>query len=104
MNLTFPLYTTKNNLFTIALEDCKAAAEGYCDDVTDGGGQLVVQRKQDGSVVYNRGYVGSEFWYGFYPILCLILSNQRQWELHIDFINLLMELVFLLKLFSKMVS
>ena len=42
-------------MFTIALEDCKAAAEGYCDDVTDGGGQLVVQRKHDGSVDYNRG-------------------------------------------------
>ena len=71
--------------------------------VTNGGGRLVVQRKQDGSVDYNMR-LGSEFLYGFYPILCLILSNQRQWELHIDFINLLMELFFLLKLFSKMVS
>ena len=72
--------------------DCEAAAEGYCDAVTNGGGWLVVQRRQDGSVDFNRGWVeyeegfGSltgEFWYGLRPLHCL--TNQGQWQLHIDF-------------------
>ena len=71
---------------------CEEAAEGYCDGVTDGGGWLVVQRRQDGSVDFNRGWVdyeegfGSltgEFWYGLRPLHCL--TNQGQWKLHIDF-------------------
>ena len=72
--------------------DCEAAAEGYCDAATDGGGWLVVQRRQDGSVDFNRGWVeyeegfGSltgEFWYGLLPLHCL--TNQGQWKLRIDF-------------------
>ena len=72
--------------------DCEAVAEGYCDAVTDGGGWLVVQRQQDGSVDFNRGWVeyeegfGSltgELWYGLRPLHCL--TNQGQWKLRIDF-------------------
>ena len=72
--------------------DCEEAAEGYCDAVSDGGGWLVVQRRQDGSVDFNRGWVeyeegfGSltgEFWYGLRPLHCL--TNQGQWKLRIDF-------------------
>ena len=72
--------------------DCEAVAEGYCDAVTDEGGWLVVQRRQDGSVNFNRGWVdyeegfGSltgEFWYGLRPLHCL--TNQGQWQLRIDF-------------------
>ena len=72
--------------------DCEEVAEGYCDGVTGGGGWLVVQRRQDGSVDFNRGWAdyedgfGSltgEFWYGLRPLHCL--TNQGQWELHIDF-------------------
>ena len=64
----------------------------YCDTSTAGGGWLVVQRKQDGSVDFNRGWVdyeegfGSltgEFWYGLRPLHCL--TNRGQWELRIDF-------------------
>ena len=72
--------------------NCEAVAEGYCDAVTDGGGWLVVQRRKDGSIDFNRGWVdyeegfGSltgEFWYGLRPLHCL--TNQGQWQLRIDF-------------------
>ena len=72
--------------------DCELTAEGYCDAVTNGGGWLVVQRRQDGSVDFNRGWVeyekgfGSltgEFWYGLRPLHCL--TNQGQWQLRVDF-------------------
>jgi len=70
----------------------QVVAEGYCDAVTYGGGWLVIQRRQDGSVDFNRDYVdyedgfGSligEFWYGLRAIHCL--TNQGQWELRIDY-------------------
>jgi len=72
--------------------DCEEVAEGYCDVVTNGGGWLVIQRRQDGSVDFHRGWIeyeegfGSltgELWYGLHPLHCL--TNQRQWKLHIDF-------------------
>ena len=93
---TFKFSTTslKSRVFNITnfCGDCEVAAEGYCDAVTDGGGWLVVQRRQDGSVDFNRGWVdyeegfGSltgEFWYGLGPLHCL--TNQGQWQLRIDF-------------------
>ena len=64
----------------------------YCDTTSGGGGWLVVQRRQDGSVDFNRGWVdyedgfGSltgEFWYGLTPLHCL--TSQGQWKMHIDF-------------------
>ena len=53
---------------------------------------MVVQRRQDGSIDFNRGWLeyeegfGSltgEFWYGLRPLHCL--TNQGQWKLCIDF-------------------
>ena len=70
--------------------DCEVA-EGYCDGTTAGGGWLVVQRRQDGSVDFNRGWVdyedgfgslAGEFWYGLTSLHCL--TNQGQWEMRID--------------------
>ena len=64
----------------------------YCDTTSGGGGWLVVQRRQDGSVDFNRGWVdyedgfGSltgELWYGLRPLYCL--TNQGEWEMRIDF-------------------
>ena len=66
--------------------------KGYCDTVTDGGGWLVIQRRKDGSVDFNRnwkdyefgfGSLTGEFWYGLHSIHCL--TRSRQWELRIDF-------------------
>ena len=72
--------------------DCEQVSEGYCDATTDGGRWLVVQRRQDGTVNFNRNWVeyedgfGSltgEFWYGLRPLHCL--TNQGKWEMRIDF-------------------
>ena len=72
--------------------DCDLTAEGYCDANVDGGGWLVVQRRQDGSVDFNRGWVeyeegfgslNGELWYDLRPLHCL--TNQGQWRLRIDF-------------------
>ena len=71
--------------------DCRAVAQGYCDAYSDGGGWLVVQRRKDGSVSFNRGWteyeegfgnLNGEFWYGLRPLNCL--TSQGQWELRID--------------------
>ena len=52
----------------------------------------MIQRRQDGNVDFNKGWVeyeegfGSltgEFWYGLRPLHCL--TNQGQWTLRIDF-------------------
>ena len=73
--------------------DCRTSStKGFCDTITDKGGRLVVQRRQDGSVDFIKGWVdyengfGSltgEFWYGLHPLHCL--TNQGQWEMRIDF-------------------
>ena len=71
----------------------------YCDTITDGGGWIVVQRRIDGSVDFNRDWVdyehgfgtlpvdgkdtSGEFWIGLYSLHCL--TNQGQWELRIDY-------------------
>ena len=71
----------------------------YCDTITDGGGWLVVQRRIDGSVDFNRDWSEykkgfgtvpiestdstGEFWIGLYSLHCL--TNQGQWELRIDY-------------------
>ena len=71
--------------------NCKMIAQGYCDAKSGGGGWLVVQRRKDGSVSFNRSWIeyeegfgdlNGEFWYGLKPLHCL--TSQGQWELRID--------------------
>jgi len=66
-------------------------ALAYCDTINGGGGWLVVQRRQDGSVDFNRtweeyedgfGKLTSEFWYGLRALHCLTRSGS--WEMRID--------------------
>ena len=69
--------------------DC-VKAEGYCD-TSNGGGWLVIQRRQDGSVDFNRtwleyedgfGSLTGEFWYGLRALHCL--TGQGGWEMRMD--------------------
>ena len=71
----------------------------YCDTVTAGGGWLVIQRRIDGSVDFNRYWseyeegfgnlpdddkdTTGEFWIGLHFLHCL--TSQGQWELRIDY-------------------
>ena len=71
----------------------------YCDTVTAGGGWLVIQRRINGSVDFNRYWseyeegfgnlpdddkdTTREFWIGLRSLHCL--TNQGQWELRIDY-------------------
>ena len=66
-------------------------AEAYCDTSNGGGGWLVVQRRQDGSVDFNRtwleyedgfGRLTGEFWYGLKALHCL--TGQGGWEMRMD--------------------
>ena len=66
----------------------------FCEekDYCAGGGWLVVQRRKDGSVDFDRTWVEHEegfgdldggFWYNLRPLHCL--TSQGQWQLRIDF-------------------
>ena len=66
-------------------------AEVYCDTSNGRGGWLVVQRRKDGSVDFNRGWgeyedgfgkLTSEFWYGLRALHCL--TGQGGWEMRMD--------------------
>ena len=65
-------------------------AIAYCDNC-NGGGWLVVQRRQDGTVDFNRGWgdyedgfgkLTGEFWYGLRTLHCL--TGQGGWEMRMD--------------------
>ena len=69
----------------------KRKTYAYCDMETDGGGWLVIQRRINGTVPFNRtlkeyengfGDASSEFWYGLKNILCL--TRNKVVELRID--------------------
>ena len=86
-------FSTESGVYSITnfCGNCKSVAQVYCDGKSDGGGWLVVQRRKDGSVSFNRSWVeyekgfgdlNGEFWYGLQPLNCL--TSQGQWELRID--------------------
>ena len=78
-------------LVNIPCEDDPILADAYCDNCNGGGGWLVVQRRQDGSVDFNRtwleyedgfGKLTGEFWYGLRVLHCL--TGQGGWEMRMD--------------------
>jgi len=63
----------------------------YCDTTSGGGGWIVIQRRKDGTIEFDRDWVdyengfGSltgEFWLGLNALHCL--TSKGQWELRID--------------------
>ena len=78
-------------LVTIPCRDDPILADAYYDNCNGGGGWLVVQRKRDGSVDFNRtwleyedgfGKLTGEFWYGLRALHCL--TGQGGWEMRMD--------------------
>ena len=93
-DFTFNTSPSKSAVYNITnfCGDPESMAEAYCDATNNGGGWLVIQRRQDGSIDFNRdwldyengfGNLTGEFWYGLHPIHCL--TNQGQWQLRIDY-------------------
>jgi len=72
----------------------------YCDTLCQGGGWLVIQRRIDGSIDFNKNWTEyedgfgtlpvddkdttGEFWIGLYSLHCLT-GNGRRWQLRIDY-------------------
>ena len=78
-------------LVNILCSNKSILADAYCDNCNGGGGWLVVQRRQDGSVDFNRGWgeyedgfgkLTGEFWYGLKALHCL--TGQGGWEMRMD--------------------
>jgi len=91
---TFALILNKPKVYDIknSCGNRRSILKGYCDTITDGGGWLVIQRRQDGSVDFNKywvdyedgfGSLTGEFWYGLRAIHCL--TSHGQWELRVDY-------------------
>ena len=90
---TFSRKTKPSGLYVIPnyCKDDHLEAEAYCDTSNGGGGWLVVQRRKDGSVDFNRtwleyedgfGKLTGEFWYGLRALHCL--TGQGGWEMRMD--------------------
>ncbi|XP_065918712.1 fibrinogen-like protein A [Dysidea avara] len=69
-----------------------SSTEVYCDTTSGRGGWLVIQRRKDGSVDFDRDWVDyedgfgdlrGEFWFGLSSMHTL--TKQGQWELRIDY-------------------
>ena len=93
VRFTFSRKTKPSGLYVLPnyCKDDQLEAEAYCDTSNGGGGWLVVQRRQDGSVDFSRnwreyedgfGKLTGEFWYGLRVLHCL--TGQGGWEMRMD--------------------
>ncbi|XP_033639015.1 ryncolin-1-like [Asterias rubens] len=80
-----------NGLYTIFPSSVPDGLQVYCDMETDGGGWIVFQRRQDGSVDFDRtwadyqsgfGDLQNEFWLG--NDILRDLTGSGQWQLRIN--------------------
>ena len=79
-------------IYTIFPDGFNKSLQVYCDMDTDGGGWIVIQRRQDGSVDFYRNWNGyragfgnlsGEFWLGN-DNLRTLTKPEGTWQLHID--------------------
>ena len=82
---------TKSGVYMISVPDTTTELNVFCDQDTDGGGWLVFQRRQDGSVdfyqnwaPYKQGFgdITGEFWLGNDHLSLLTRNNDQ--ELRVD--------------------
>ncbi|XP_038062039.1 ficolin-3-like [Patiria miniata] len=80
-----------NGIYTIYPSGMAEGLQVYCDMETDGGGWIIFQRRQDGSVNFflnwayyqaGFGYLSGEFWLGNEALH--ILTETGQWQLRVD--------------------
>ena len=83
----------QSGVYTLRISDTYKSINVYCDQETDGGGWLVFQRRQDGSVDFYRsweeyrhgfGNITSEFWLGNDYLYEFTKSQQ---ELRVDLLD-----------------
>ncbi|XP_038058719.1 uncharacterized protein LOC119730000 [Patiria miniata] len=81
-----------SGIYTIFPAGFNDALQVYCDMENDGGGWIVIQRRQDGSVDFNRnwadyqfgfGSLSGEFWLGNDNLRSLT-ETKGKWQLRID--------------------
>ena len=85
-----------SGVYTIYPDGFSDGLEVYCDMETDGGGWIVIQRRQDGSVDFNRnwaeyrdgfGDLSGEFWFGNENI-SMVAGSTEPWQLRVDLENM----------------
>ena len=84
-----------SGIYTIFPAGFNDGLQVYCDSDTDGGGWIVIQRRQDGSVDFDRswndyrvgfGNLSGEFWLGN-DILRTLTASTETWQLQIDIMD-----------------
>ncbi|KAJ8039660.1 Ficolin-1 [Holothuria leucospilota] len=85
--------SSSSGVYLIKPDGYSGPFEVFCDNDVDSGGWTVVQRRIDGSVLFNRtweeykdgfGFLSSEFWLGNEKLSHI--SNQANYELRIDMV------------------
>ncbi|XP_071838682.1 techylectin-5B-like [Apostichopus japonicus] len=80
-----------SGVYLIRPAECVDPIRVYCDMDTDGGGWLVIQRREDSSVNFHRGWLDyqtgfgskfSEYWIGNDNLFWL--TTQKKYELRVD--------------------